>query len=157
MRELKAIAAFLLGLFVLPPSTAAEDSWSAEQEQVLTAIQHLSATTAPGGSGADGYGRLLSEGFSRWTVGSEIVNGKEMWVEGIREWFDAGWRVSDRKSQTLEIQILGDTAFTRRLVTETYLGPEDETSTSSAALAEVWVRAEDGWLLHLVNVHPLDQ
>lgn len=156
MKALWTITVVFLALLLFPLATTAQESWTAEQKQVLTAIQHLSAATAPDGSGADGYARILSEGFSRWTISSEVINDKQTWVEGMREWFDAGWRVSDRKSQTLEIQIRGDTAFTRRLVTETYLGPEKETSVSSAALAEVWVRAEDGWLLHLVNVHPLD-
>ena len=47
-------------------------------------------------------------------------------------------------------------AFTRRIVEETYLGPDDDSSVSKAALAETWVRGDGGWLLYLVSVVVLD-
>ena len=124
--------------------------------QVLEAMEQLSAATAPGGAGADAYGAVLAEEFSRWTIGSNKTSGKTDWVEGVREWFDDGWRVSDRKTQILEIRMRDDTAYIRRIVTESYTGPENEQSVSTAALAEVWVRGNDDWLLLFVNVHPMD-
>ncbi len=124
--------------------------------QVLEAMEQLSAATAPGGAGADAYGAVLAEEFSRWTIGSNETSGKADWVEGVREWFDDGWRVSDRKTQILEIRMRDETAYIRRIVTESYTGPENEQSVSTAALAEVWVRGNEGWLLLFVNVHPMD-
>ena len=135
---------------------AAQNSWDTEQLQVLEAIERLSATTAPDGAGADAYSAILDDEFSRWTIGSEVINQKRAWVQGIREWFADGWRVSDRQSQHLEILMRGDFAYTRRVVEETYSGPEGEQSVLAAALAEVWVRREKEWLLLFVNVHPLD-
>ncbi|RLA26423.1 MAG: hypothetical protein DRQ63_08235 [Gammaproteobacteria bacterium] len=143
-------------LTLLWTSLHAEATWNAEQLQVLESINALSATTAPNGAGPDAYGDILDDEFSRWTIGSQVINRKQAWVDGLREWFDDGWRVSDRKTQYLEILVLGDSAYTRRIVEETYSGPGNEQSVSSAALAEVWVHRNEGWRLLLVTVHPFD-
>lgn len=127
-----------------------------EQRAVLAAMTRLSDATAPGGGGADAYAAVLHEAYSRWTVGSDAINDKPRWVEGVRGWFDDGWRVADREVQHLEITVRGDYAFTRRVVEETYLGPEGERSVSGAALAEVWFHGESGWLLLRVDAHPLE-
>jgi len=155
MRHVPGITASVVLLFLLTTPARAEEQWSAEQQAVLEAIGQLSASTAPGGGGADAYASLLHEGFSRWTVGSHVVNDKAAWVDGVRGWFDDGWRVSDRETEIIEIQIKGDFALTRRIVEETYLGPNEETSTSRAAIAEVWTRGSSGWLLFRVNAHPM--
>ena len=85
----------ILSLF-LSTAISAQD-WSKEQQQVINAIERLSASTAPDGGGADAYGEMLTDDFSRWTVGSSLINYKKEWLEGISEWFDDGWRVSDRQ------------------------------------------------------------
>lgn len=132
-----------------------QDPWSSEQKQLIETMNLLSATTAPGGNGANKYASYLFDDFSRWTVGSSIINNKKKWTEGVREWFDDGWRVSERKQQNLEIRIMGDFAHTRRIVAETYLGPKGDSSESKAALAEIWIKENDTWLLYIVNVHPM--
>jgi hypothetical protein len=133
-----------------------QDKWTDSQLELIDAMSNLSETTAPEGMGADDYGRFLSDEFSRWTIGSAITNDKKKWVEGVREWFDDGWRVSEREQQNLEIQIMKDIAHTRRIVTETYLGPDGDSSTAKAALAELWIKKGDMWLLYRVNVHPME-
>ena len=50
---------------------------------------------------------------------------------------------------------MDDYAHTRRIVTETYLGPKGDNSTSRAALAEIWIKKNDKWLLYRVNVHAM--
>jgi len=134
----------------------AEDSWTTDQRHVLASMQRLSAATAPDGTGADAYGAVLADDFSRWTTGSSVINEKQPWVEGVREWFDQGWRVTDRDQEVLEVSVKGDLAFTRRIVEETYLGPNGDTSVSKAALAEAWVRVDGVWLLSRVNVDVMD-
>ncbi len=131
-------------------------SSTTKQRDLLETMNKLSETTSPEGKGADAYGSFLADDFSRWTIGSSIINDRTKWVEGVREWFDDGWRVSDREQQNLEINILSDYAHTRRIVTETYLGPKGDRSKSKAALAEIWIYRNDRWLLYRVNVHPLD-
>ena len=143
-------------LFWVASAATAEESWTPDQQGVLAAIEQLSSATAPDGAGADAYGASLTDDFSRWTVGSSVTNDKQNWVDGIRGWFKDGWRVSDRQTRDLEILVRDDYAFVRRVVEETYVGPEGEQTVSSAALAEVWVRGDDGWRLFLVNVHPMD-
>ncbi len=144
-------------LSILPCAEAhSQDSWSPEQSHVLASMHRLSESTAPDGGGADKYGEVLAENFSRWTTGSKVINHKGEWIEGVRSWLDDGWRVIDRSQTILEITIRGDEAFTRRLVEETYLGPDEERTISKAALAETWVRSDDRWLLLRVNVDVLD-
>jgi ketosteroid isomerase-like protein len=135
---------------------AVPGDWSPRQRAILDAIATLSASTAPGGGGADAYATMLTEDFSRWTIGSDVLNGKEDWVDGIRAWYDDGWRVVDRQAEVLEITVEGDTAFSRRIVSETYAAPDGETSPpTKAALAEVWRRDGEGWRLQRVTVHPI--
>ncbi len=102
---------------------ATPGDWSPQQREILDAVARLSAATAPGGGGADDYATMLTEDFSRWTIGSDVLNGKQAWVEGVRSWFDDGWRVSERQAEVLEITVEGGTAFSRRIVSETYLPP----------------------------------
>lgn len=128
---------------------------SIKQKEILAAINGLSGTTSTNGKGADAYGDFLSEDFSRWTIGSSITNDKHHWVEGIREWFDDGWRVSDRKQEIMEIVISNEYAHVRRNVTETYIDPNGDTSTSKAALAEIWNYENNRWILFRVNVYPI--
>lgn len=146
-----------LFLLLWPCSQAlAQDSWTEEQRGVLASIEQLSAATSPGGSGAEAYTAVLSDQFSRWTSGSSTISGKREWVEALTEWFDDGWRVTDRDQKVLEISVVGEFAFTRRIVEETYLGPGGETSVSRAALAETWNRVNGAWLLYRANVDVLD-
>ncbi|MEP2772464.1 MAG: DUF4440 domain-containing protein [Fulvivirga sp.] len=144
-------------VFFLLTSTlaTAQDAWTPKQQQIIKAIAGLSATTTPEGKGADAYGEFLADDFSRWTVGSEVTNTKLDWIEGIREWFTDGWRVADRQQDILEIAIINDLAHVRRNVTETYVGPKGDTSSSKAALAELWMYQNNRWLLYRVNVHPI--
>lgn len=144
-------------LSLLPYSRLqSEELWSPEQSEILESMQRLSSTTAPDGAGADAYGEVLAEDFSRWTTGSTVINQKEEWVEGVRGWFDDGWRVIDRNQTVLEIAIKKDNAFTRRIVEETYRGPNEELSISRAGLAETWIRIDSYWLLSRVNADVLD-
>lgn len=155
--QILALGVGSLCLLLWPcPQASAQDSWTEEQRGVLAAIERLSAATAPGGSGADAYTAVLSDEFSRWTTGSSTVSGKQEWVDGIGEWFEDGWRVTDRDQSVLEISVIGEFAFTRRIVEETYLGPGGETSVSRAALAETWNRVDGVWLLYRANVDVLD-
>jgi len=147
----------VLLLLVWPSSQAsAQDSWTPDQRGVLAAVGRLSEATAPGGTGADGYGAVLSDEFSRWTTGSSKVTGKQEWVDGIGEWFEDGWRVTDRDQTVLEISVLEEFAFSRRIIEETYLGPDGDATKSRAALSEIWIRGDSGWLLLRANVDVLD-
>jgi ketosteroid isomerase-like protein len=138
--------------------SAAQDDWSPQQRQVLAAIGQLSAATAPDGGGPDAYAAVLADDFSRWTLGGDVVRRKTEWVESVRGWFNDGWRVADRKTEHVEIVIRGDLAFTRRIVTESFVGPDGERpDPGSAALAEVWVREGGEWLLLRVDAHPLER
>jgi hypothetical protein len=135
---------------------AASPTWTKSQAEVLAAMDRLSATTAPGGTGADGYARLLAPGYNRWMMGSGGVSDAAAWLPGLREWLEEGWRVTARESEVLEVLLVGDLALTRRVVTETHRSPQGEESLAKAALAEAWVREEGEWRLLRANVLPLE-
>jgi hypothetical protein len=135
----------------------AQETWTSEQQAVMASMERLSATTAPGGGGADAYGAVLADDFSRWTTGSSLINDKKAWVTGVKDWFEDGWRVTDRQNRNLEIKISDKYAFTRRVVEETYLGPNGDSTVSKAALAEIWILENGVWLLLLANADVLDQ
>lgn len=149
---MKAIIASLVMACAGGSVASAQDTWTVEQRQVLAAIEQLSAATAPGGGGADAYAAVLDDDFSRWTLGGDAVTDKEAWVEGVRAWFDDGWRVAERKTTHVEIVMRGDVAFTRRVVTESFVGPGGERpAPGTAALAEVWARHGAEWRLLRVD------
>ncbi len=133
----------------------AQERWSSAQKEIITAIQKFSESTAVNGQGAEAYASFLCEDFSRWTIGSESLSDKENWVKGIGDWFEEGWRVSDRKQKFIEISIQKDMAYVRRIVSKTYLGPDGSTSSSKAALVETWKKADEMWLLCRTNVQPI--
>ena len=139
-------------------SVYAQDSWSDDQRSVMESISEFSDTTAPGGDGADVYGEFLTSDFSRWTIGTTQISTKSAWVEGVRDWFDDGWRVTGREPQVLEITVEGPTAYARRIATENYTGPDGKSSPpAKAALAEVWSHDGEGWRLQRVTVHPVQE
>lgn len=133
-----------------------QESYTRDKKAILSVMNNLFETTAPGGKGAKAYGSFLADDFSRWTIGSTVVNDKKEWLNGIKDWFNDGWRVTDRDQQIIEILVLNDIAHTRRIVTESYLGPEGEKSTSKAALVEIWVFRNDNWVLYRVNVQSIN-
>lgn len=156
MKRSVFILVFSLFLIHPCPDSPAQDSWTPEQLEVLQSMERLSAATAPDGAGPDEYAAVLAEDFSRWTMGSSVINGKKDWVDGMRDWFDDGWRVSDRNQDVLGISISGGFAFVRRIVAETYRGPDGDTNSSRAGLSETWIRGKEGWLLSRVNAVVLD-
>ena len=83
-------------------------------------------TTTIERSGADGYAEFLSDDFSQWTIGSTKINYKDEWVEGVKEWFDDAWCVSERKVKYCDILVSDHFAFTCRIVDETYSGTKEK-------------------------------
>jgi len=136
-------------------SSLFSQSWTAEQQGVIRAIDKLSVATTPDGGGAVAYGEMLTDDFSRWTAGTSRMNYKSDWVNEMRIWLDQGWRVTDREVLYVELVVNNDLAFTRRNVVETYLAPDGDRSTSKAAVAEMWIRINGKWLLFRADVHPI--
>ena len=155
MNTLRSFFILLIYLGLSFSDLSAQKLWKEDQHEILKALDKLSATTAPGGYGADEYATCLSADFSRWTIGSNEISNKKNWVQGIREWFDQGWRVVDRKSEIKEIKVETEFAFSRRIVREYYKGPNGEKSNSKAALIETWRKENDHWLLYRVEVYPM--
>ena len=124
------------------------------EKQIKSRMLELSKTMTKGGSGGKGYAQILMPNYTRWTVGSEIINNKSNWLKGINDWFDSGWRVSESKNVILEIRIIKDLVFTRRIVTETYVGPKNEKNIYKTGVIETWIKQNDNWFLLNASVTP---
>ncbi|WP_394693600.1 hypothetical protein [Hyphobacterium sp.] len=120
-----------------------------ETAPVLEAIARLSESSETDGGGPDVYAGSLCPGFTRWTPGSDETSDKNSWLDGVRGWWDEGWRVSERETEWIQVTLSGKHAFVRRNVAETYTGPDGEESSSRSALVETWSLQSGGWcLLH---------
>ena len=144
----------ILLLLIIPIATF---SWGQEKtakdyDGVIKAMEGLSAATAPGGGGVEAYGAILAEDFTRWTIGEEKLYTKEEWLKGLKSWFDHSMSVVDRKMEYMEMDLQGDVAFTRRIVTETQADEFDKESSYKSALSEVWVKRKGAWLLLRADV-----
>jgi ketosteroid isomerase-like protein len=145
---------FLFSFLQLSISQGSENQ---AEMAVMASIAKLSKATSPGGGGADAYADILTEDYSRWTLGSDSSQNKYDWVEGIREWFDDGWRVTDRQTSKFFFSSKGDLAFTRRVVSESYIGPGGEKSSGKAAVSEVWRKEGEVYLLWRVDISPIKE
>lgn len=100
---------------------------------------------------------MLDPEYSRWRLGQQQATGRDSWVAGIADWFKDGWRVAERTDTTLAIEIAGEFAFARRIVTETFASPDGTRGEpATAALAETWKRHEGSWRLFRVEIVVLD-
>ena len=151
-----ALATLVLLFAPAAPVRATESSRPDLPADLAAAMRALSAATEPGGEGSSAYAQRLARDFSRWTLGAQAANDRQAWVRGVADWFDAGWRVSERRSQLIDVDLEGEFAFVRRIVDETYRGPANEVSASRAALAETWVRQDGSWKLLRVDALPLE-
>lgn len=150
---MKIFVAFLLSFIVLKGAYAQTD-WNTEQLALIERMKELSASMRIDGGGGEAYAAVLSEGFTRWTVGSTTINKREGWIDGITEWFDAGWRVIDGSLEVLEIDIHGEIATTRRVVRETFKSQEGDTTTYESGVVETWVNSDGKWMLLRASVTP---
>ncbi len=150
---MKIFIAFVLSFIVLKGAYAQPD-WNTDQLALIDRMKELSASMRVDGGGGEAYGGILADGFTRWTVGSTTINEREGWIDGIAEWFDAGWRVIDGSLEVLEIDIHGNIATTRRVVRESFKSPEGDITTYESGVVEVWEKSKDGgqWLLRRASV-----
>lgn len=144
---------WLLGL--LAGSATAEPEWNEQQQQIVVAMQQLADASDYKSVNTEAYANMLCDDFSRWTIGSQAINDKAGWVEGVSTWISRGWSVAARTAEILDIEVNGEFAFSRRIVTEAYIGPNQQSAMSTSALAETWHKDSSGWKLHRLAVHPL--
>jgi hypothetical protein len=144
----------LLMVFISSSTHANEINFIDEEKNIKARMWELSETMKNGGSGASGYSQVLAPNYTRWTVGSEKINDKTNWMKGIQDWFDSGWRVTESNNNILEIDVVETHAFVRRVVSETYVGPNGENEIYQTGVAEIWVKNDDYWFLFRASVAP---
>ena len=149
MRRILWIALCLAGTVNAAPR------WDEQQQQIVHAMQQLADASDYKSASIDDYASQLCDDFTRWTIGSQAVSDKDGWVEGVSIWIARGWSVAARTAEILDIEVNGEFAFSRRIVTEAYIGPNQQSAMSTSALAETWHKDSSGWKLHRLSVHPL--
>jgi len=143
-------------LFFLISSSAqaSNQEFRSEEQAIVSQMTALSASMKKNGSGGNGYALILAPEYARWTIGSETINDRETWLQGIHDWFNGGWRIADSKNNILEITVHGEFAFVRRIATETYAGPNGEDQIFQSGVVEVWTKKNDQWLLLQASISP---
>ena len=76
-----------------------------ETERVMEAIAILSESTETDGGGPEVYAGMLCPGFSRWTLGSVQISDRDSWLNGVRGWWEDGWRVSERETEWIQVTL----------------------------------------------------
>ena len=150
---MKIFLSMLLFLVSLA-AQASNQEFSSEEQAIVSQMTALSASMQKNGSGGDGYALILAPKYTRWTIGSETINDRETWLQGIHDWFNGSWRIADSKNNILEITVHGEFAFVRRIATETYAGPNGEDQIFQSGVVEVWIKKNDQWLLIQASISP---
>ena len=145
---------FVLAILVgnIMPVTGQE--YSAEQKVIVSQMKALSASMQKDGSGGIGYAKILSSDYTRWTSGNDKINDRAVWLKGINDWFNSGWRIANSDNKILEIKLQNHFAFVRRIATETYAGPNGESQTFQSGMVEIWRKQDNQWLLLQASVSP---
>lgn len=145
---------FVFLLTVLLSSALMASELKSDEQQIMARLSELSASMKKNGQGAKAYAQVLDDNYSRWTMGSQKINDKAAWLEGIEDWFESGWRVEKSDNKILSLAFAHNRAFVRRIATEYYLGPKGEKEAYRTGIAEVWLKRGNNWYLQQVQVAP---
>jgi len=144
----------LAAMLFAAPALADHHGHETQNAALDASMAALSLSTSTAGDGPEAYRAILHPDFNRWTMGSNLVNDRDMWINSMHGWWDDGWRVESSDITIHDIRWANGFAFVRRSADEVYRGPDGDHSTASATLAEVWRETDDGWRLWQVNVQP---
>ncbi len=154
MKNPLAVYSTIVLLVTMVVTTATKANTPSDNELIRSQMQALSESMHKDGGGQQAYAAILSPDFSRWTVGSDLINNRTNWLQGISDWFKSGWRVSHSENDVLELLVKDNQARVRRVVTETFVGPAGEQEIYQTSVVELWVKQQKQWLLQQANVAP---
>jgi len=138
------LALFLAGC-VSTPRDAAPD--------IFSAMEDLTSTLRVDGGGPDAFEAMLSEDFLRLSVMSGELMNREEFMEGIREWWDGGGRISDSQKEVLEVSSHGEFWLTRSRMRENYL----PSGASYSAVTQLWAKENGRWVVRRTDVTVIEQ
>jgi hypothetical protein len=144
-----------LGACVAPSASPPTDQdVEVDQEQVLAASQALSATTQVGGDGPSAYAALLHPRFTRWYVGTDVMDRNAL-VAAIEQWWLSGARVASGERDVVHLFLHGDQALLRLDLSEEFVDKDGNPAGSFAGhVAQTWARSGDEWLLIAADIAP---
>ena len=143
-----------LAIFVATTIQISSQGFGQEESAIIDQMNALSASMKRDGSGGKAYAAILSPDYSRWTLGSTLINDRATWLKGINDWFNSGWRIAESENNIIEIKVYGDYAFVRRVATETYAGPNGENQVFQSGVVEIWNKKDKIWLLLQASISP---
>ena len=147
----------LVGLTLLPGTGMAADpgktDFTPEQQAVIDAVKN-----GPVGiesdfdAWADGYAR----DWTYWRLGAKETRPRGTHMALVRDFVEAGNRVTGFELEPVDVVIRGDIAMLRLIATETFVSTAGETSAVRYASASMLTREEGRWKVLATNILYLD-
>ncbi len=144
MRRTIATITLLILIFLTIGPVAAKTE--VKDKALRQSMAELSASIAVGGAGWEAYANLLHADYARWAMG-EVYEGREKFVNSLKEWWDYGMRVESRDVEIVGVDIIGDIAIVRFVTTETFIGPDGESVGFSGHVSNTWIKEHGDWKL----------
>jgi len=101
---------------------------------------------------ADGY----AEDWTYWRVGAKDTRARGEHMRLVRDFVEAGNRVTAFHLDPVDVVIRGDVAMLRFIATETFVDVDGETSAVRYASATLLTREEGRWSVFATNIIYLD-
>lgn len=120
-------------------------------EALRNQFNELSSATLVGGQGWKAYKQLLHPEYARWAMG-EVYEKREKFVRSLEEWWDYGMRVAERDIEIVAVDMVGNLAFVRFKITETFVGPDGPAEGFSGYVSNTWIKEHGTWLLLSVEI-----
>lgn len=142
-----------LGACVTPTAEPVRDT-AADEAAILAASESLSMTTLEGGDGPEAYAALLHPRFTRWYVGTDVMDRKAL-VAAIEQWWLSGARVASGEREVVHLLLQGDQALLRLDLSEEFVdGDGNPAGAFAGHVAQTWARSGDQWLLLAADIAP---
>lgn len=148
----------MLVVFVLLSLTSLALAQDTERKSELEeTIRGFSNCSTVDGGGWEAYKSFLHEDFTRWTIGPPIL-GKEAIVASIKEWWEAGNRVSEDSSLIVQMDIFENIGIVRIERFESFIdGAGEETGKFHGYLSQLWTYENEKWKLLSLDITPAQE
>jgi thiosulfate/3-mercaptopyruvate sulfurtransferase len=131
-------------LLVLAPTQGQAQTWSPEQQEVLTALQELWHYS--GALDFDPWFERVSEDYQGWGVTDDMPRGKAMWLEEAHGRLERPLRVH-HQILPRAIEIHGDVAIIYYQYAALFRSDEGAFTLSKGQWTDTFRRGGEGWLL----------
>ncbi|MEM9233222.1 MAG: DUF4440 domain-containing protein [Pseudomonadota bacterium] len=121
-------------------------------DDLAARVEAFGETTQAGGGGWAAYADFLHEDYSRWSSYQPVYE-KDVFIRGLKSWWEAGNRQTDRVLETLDLRVVDKVGIGRFRVAETYVDKDgNQTGLFRGVVSHTWVLTPDGWKLIAIDI-----